>query len=208
NYAAEEKIAVSIRRLQQTDSGLPPIQRERAAAWAEEKAGFAFGESQRQAIVGALANKVFVLTGGPGTGKTTILRAVVAILKAKTPRALLAAPTGRAAQRLPESTGAYAQTIHRLLKFDPAQGAFVMNESKPRSADFVIVDEASMLDARLAAALLQAVPSRAHLALVGDTDQLPSVGAGNVLKDIIASRAAPTVTLDVVFRQGKFSSIV
>lgn len=208
NYSAEEKIAVSIHRLQAADSGLPPIQRERAAAWAEEKAGFEFGESQRQAIVGALANKVFVLTGGPGTGKTTILRAVVAILKAKKVRVLLAAPTGRAAQRLAESTGAYAQTIHRLLKFDPAQGAFVMNESKPLGADFVIVDEASMLDARLAAALLQAVPSRAHLALVGDTDQLPSVGAGNVLKDIIASRKVPTVTLDVVFRQGKFSSIV
>ncbi|MFC0534861.1 SF1B family DNA helicase RecD2 [Pelagicoccus mobilis] len=208
NFFAEEKIALSVKRLQETPSGLPPIKRDIAADWAEEKAGFEFGDSQKDAIKGALANKVFILTGGPGTGKTTILRAVVSILKAKKAKILLAAPTGRAAQRLAESTGAYAQTIHRLLKFDPSEGGFVMNENKPLSADVVIVDEASMLDARLAAALLQAIPSQAHLVLVGDVDQLPSVGAGNILKDLIASRKIRYVTLDVVFRQKKFSSIV
>ncbi len=120
------------------------------------------------------------------THNTTILRALVEILKAKKVRVHLAAPTGRAAQRLAETTGGYASTIHRLLKFEGAKGGFTVNESHPLATDFLIVDEASMLDSRLAAALLQAVPSRAHLLLVGDTDQLPSVGAGNVLKDLIS----------------------
>lgn len=208
NFFAEEKIALSIKRLIETPSGLPSIKRDIAVEWAQGKAGFEFGDSQREAIKGSLANKVFILTGGPGTGKTTILQAVVSILKAKKVKILLAAPTGRAAQRLAESTKAYAQTIHRLLKFDPSQGGFVVNENKSLTADVVIVDEASMLDARLAAALFQAIPSKAHLILVGDVDQLPSVGAGNVLKDLIASRKIRYVTLDVVFRQKQFSSIV
>lgn len=208
NFFAEEKIALAIKRLKESPSALPPIKRDIAVDWAEDKAGFQFGDSQKEAIKGGLANKVFILTGGPGTGKTTILRAVVSILKAKKSKILLAAPTGRAAQRLAESTRAYAQTIHRLLKFDPSEGGFVMNENKPLAADVVIIDEASMLDARLAAALLSAIPSQAHVILVGDVDQLPSVGAGNVLKDLIASRKIRYVTLDVVFRQKKFSSIV
>jgi len=152
------------------------------------------------------------------------LRALVEILKAKKVRVHLAAPTGRAAQRLAQTTGGFATTIHRLLKYDPAGGGFVANESAPLATDFLIVDEASMLDNRLASALLQAVPSRAHLLLVGDTDQLPSVGAGNVLKDLIAtsdsglstlssqlSTAAspPAVTrLSVIYRQQGQSQIV
>jgi exodeoxyribonuclease V alpha subunit len=167
-------------------SGLPAIKIDAALTWAQEKAGFEFHALQRSALHHALANKFSILTGGPGTGKTTILRALVEILKAKKVRVHLAAPTGRAAQRLAETTGGYASTIHRLLKFEGAKGGFTVNESHPLATDFLIVDEASMLDSRLAAALIQSVPSRAHLLLVGDTDQLPSVGAGNVLKDLIA----------------------
>jgi exodeoxyribonuclease V alpha subunit len=198
-------------------SGLPPIKVDAAVTWAQEKAGFEFHGLQSAAIKNALTHKFTILTGGPGTGKTTILRALVDILKAKKVRVTLAAPTGRAAQRLAETTGGFASTIHRLLKFE--NGAFTVNESHPLATDFLIVDEASMLDTRLAAALLQAVPARAHLLLVGDIDQLPSVGAGNVLKDLIAvssdlesaapsSNRLPVTRLSFVYRQGKESAIV
>lgn len=186
NDRAEQKIAGTVRRLNAVPSGLPPIKIDAAVKWAQEKAGFEFHPLQAAAIARALAHKFSILTGGPGTGKTTILRALVEILKAKKARVTLAAPTGRAAQRLAGTTGGFASTIHRLLGFEPGRGGFEHNEDKPLATDFLIVDEASMLDARLAAALLQAVPVRAHLLLVGDTDQLPSVGAGNVLKDLIA----------------------
>ena len=190
NDRFEDKIAATVDRLMKVGSGLPPIKIDAAVAWAEEKAGFEFHPLQRSAVKNALAHKVSILTGGPGTGKTTILRALVEILKAKKVRVHLAAPTGRAAQRLAETTGGFASTIHRLLKYDAARGGFVANESAPLATDFLVLDEASMLDTRLAAALFQAVPSRAHLLLVGDTDQLPRVGAGNVLKDQIAPSAA------------------
>jgi len=186
NSRAEQKIAEVVHRLNAVPSGLPAIKIEAAIKWAQEKAGFEFHPLQTTAIAHALAHKFSILTGGPGTGKTTILRALVEILKAKKARLTLAAPTGRAAQRLAETTGGFASTIHRLLAYDPAKGGFAHNESKPLATDFLIVDESSMLDTRLAAALLQAVPARAHLLLVGDIDQLPSVGTGNVLKDLIA----------------------
>ncbi|WP_044891987.1 AAA family ATPase [Opitutus terrae] len=229
NDRAEQKIAEVVQRLTRVASGLPPIKTDAAVTWAEQKAGFTFHELQRRAVRAALTSKFSILTGGPGTGKTTILRALVEILKAKKVRVHLAAPTGRAAQRLAETTGGYASTIHRLLKWDPAAGGFIANESTPLSTDFLIVDEASMLDTRLASALLQAVPARAHLLLVGDIDQLPSVGAGNVLKDLIvvaegsaphpqlstlnsqpaALRAAiPVTRLSVVYRQKDHSGIV
>jgi exodeoxyribonuclease V alpha subunit len=205
----------ALARLTRAPSGLPPIKADAAVEWAEKKAGFAFADLQRTALKNALTNKISVLTGGPGTGKTTILRALVDILKAKKVRVHLAAPTGRAAQRLTETTGGFATTIHRLLGYNAASGGFEHNESKPLSTDFLVLDEASMLDTRLASALLQAVPSRAHLLLVGDTDQLPSVGAGNVLKDLIAvataesSPQAPAVTrLAVIYRQQGQSQIV
>ncbi len=208
NHRAEEQIAQSVMRIQSHPSCLPPIKREKAVEWSQDKAGFEFGDLQREALSMVLSHKLSILTGGPGTGKTTILRAVVSILKAKKARVLLAAPTGRAAQRLSETTGAFGQTIHRLLKFDPAEGSFTVNESKPLSADFVIVDEASMLDTRLAASLFQAIQTESHLVLVGDIDQLPSVGAGNVLKDLIGSNRIPVTRLDQVFRQAERSSIV
>jgi exodeoxyribonuclease V alpha subunit len=228
NDRAERKIAEVIQRLHAVPSGLPAIKIDAAVKWAQEKAGFEFHPLQAAALTHALAHKVSILTGGPGTGKTTILRALVEILKAKKARVTLAAPTGRAAQRLAETTGGFASTIHRLLAFDPAGGGFVHNESKPLATDFLIVDESSMLDTRLAAALLQAVPVRAHLLLVGDIDQLPSVGAGNVLKDLIAvsgqlsavsppesgtrnlepASTLPVTRLQFVYRQGKESAIV
>jgi exodeoxyribonuclease V alpha subunit len=186
NDRAEQKIAAVVARLTRTGSGLPPIKIDAALDWAQKRAGFAFHKLQATAVRRALTHKLSILTGGPGTGKTTILRTLVDILKAKRVRVHLAAPTGRAAQRLAETTGGFASTIHRLLKFDAAKGGFTVNESSPLATDFLIVDEASMLDVRLAAALFSAVPSRAHLLLVGDIDQLPSVGAGNVLKDLIA----------------------
>ena len=225
NDRAEQKIAATVARLIRVASGLPPIKIDAAVHWAEQKAGFAFHELQRTAVRAALRGKFSILTGGPGTGKTTILRALVEILKAKKVRVHLAAPTGRAAQRLAETTGGHASTIHRLLRYDAAAGGFTANENAPLATDFLIVDEASMLDSRLAAALLQAVPSRAHLLLVGDTDQLPSVGAGNVLKDLIVVAGGgdrgrpgsahpasaftfPVTRLSVIYRQQGQSLIV
>ena len=233
NDRAEQKIAEVVARLNRVPSGLPPIKADAAVKWAEDKAGFAFHELQRAAVRHALTHKFTILTGGPGTGKTTILRTLVDILKAKKVRVHLAAPTGRAAQRLAETTGGFASTIHRLLKYDPAGGGFTSNESHPLATDFLVVDEASMLDVRLAAALLQAVPAKAHLLLVGDTDQLPSVGAGNVLKDLIAASrwssmspsttsgggdtaahpsesgaSIPVTRLSVIYRQKEQSGIV
>ena len=208
NDRAEQKIADVIARLNKVASGLPSIKIDAAVKWAEEKAGFVYHELQRDAIRSALGSKASIITGGPGTGKTTILRALVEILRAKKVRVHLAAPTGRAAQRLAETTGGYASTIHRLLKYDASKGGFVANESTPLATDFLIVDEASMLDARLASALLQAVPAKAHLLLVGDTDQLPSVGAGNVLKDLIATEQVPVTRLSVIYRQQGQSQIV
>jgi len=207
-HRAEEKIATAVVRVARAGSCLPPIKVEAAIAWAQEQSKLQFADHQTAALRAALTSKVSILTGGPGTGKTATLRALVAILKAKKVRVHLAAPTGRAAKRIAETTGGFAQTIHRLLKYDAAKGGFLHDSASPLPTDFLVVDEASMLDARLAAALLQAVPSSAHVLLVGDVDQLPSVGAGNVLKDLIASGLAPVTRLAVIFRQQHQSQIV
>ncbi|MEM8550124.1 MAG: AAA family ATPase [Verrucomicrobiota bacterium] len=186
SHRAEVVIAQAVHDLLEAPSCLPPIIVDKAVEWAQERAGFTFAPEQAQAIHAALEHKISVLTGGPGTGKTTILVALADILKAKKVRLLMAAPTGRAAQRMSETTRHHAQTIHRLLKYDPAEGGFSHHMDNPLACDFLVVDEASMLDSKLAACLLRAIPHRAHLLLVGDADQLPSVGAGNVLADLIA----------------------
>ena len=205
---AEITLARSLINLNQTRSSLPPIQTEKAIAWAQDKAGFGFADAQSDGIREALLKKVSILTGGPGTGKTTILRALVSILRAKKAKVLLAAPTGRAARRMAESCSYFAQTVHRLLKFDPSQGGFTVNEQNPLICDFIIMDEASMLDLRLAAALVRSIPPQSHLLLVGDADQLPSVGSGNVLKDLIVSKLFKVTRLAVTFRQAEDSGIV
>ena len=205
---AEQRIAEAIIRINNNASTLPDIKIDAAIEWAQKKAGFEFAAKQTEALRAALTAKVSIITGGPGTGKTTILRAVVDILKAKKTRILLASPTGRAAQRLSEASGAHASTIHRLLKYDAARHTFTYNENNPLPCDLLILDETSMLDTRLAASLLQAVPSAAHLLLVGDADQLPSVGAGNVLGDLMNAPPATVTRLNTIYRQGKESGII
>jgi exodeoxyribonuclease V alpha subunit len=156
----------------------------------------------------ALRTKMLVITGGPGVGKTTLVHTILQILRTKAPAIALAAPTGRAAKRMSEATGLEARTLHRLLEADPAQGGFKRHEEHPLEADLLVVDEVSMVDVPLMHALLKAVPRRAALVLVGDVDQLPSVGPGQVLADIIASGAVPVVLLSEVFRQAAQSRIV
>ncbi|MGE4551370.1 MAG: ATP-dependent RecD-like DNA helicase, partial [Opitutales bacterium] len=205
---AEQVTAHSLGKLAAAPSCLPSILVDKALEWAQKKAGFGFASEQADGIRAALSSKVSILTGGPGTGKTTILQALVSILKAKKTRLQLTAPTGRASRRMADTTGHFSQTIHRLLKFNPSAGGFTMDEQMPLACDFVVMDEASMLDVRLAAALFRAIPSQAHLLLVGDADQLPSVGCGNVLKDLIDSGLFPVTRLQVTFRQKEDSGIV
>ena len=164
-------------------------------------------DQQQQAVRAALKNKVTVLTGGPGTGKTTTMRAVIDLLEKFNHRYGLASPTGRAAKRLSQATDRPAKTIHRLLEYSPQEG-FKRNAQNPLEVDLLVIDEASMIDLLLMNHLLKAVPLDVHLLLVGDVDQLPSVGAGDVLRDIIASERAAVIRLDVIFRQAQRSHII
>jgi exodeoxyribonuclease V alpha subunit len=179
-----------------------------AVAWYEGSAGIALARQQGEALRRVLAESVTVITGGPGVGKTTIVRGIVAILGRAGLRIALGAPTGRAARRLGEATGAPAATLHRLLEWNPRLGAFARGDASPLDCDVLVVDEASMLDVRLAADLLAAVRTGTRLVLVGDVDQLPSVGPGTVLADVIASGRVPTVRLTEIFRQAAASLIV
>lgn len=169
--------------------------------------GIRLTDQQRQAVQTALTSKCSILTGGPGTGKTTTLRTIITVLQSTRHSFKLASPTGRAAKRLSEATGQPAQTIHRLLDYSPQEG-FNFNRENPLDTDIVVVDESSMVDLVLFYSLLKAIPPEAHLLLVGDVDQLPSVGAGDVLRDLIRSHAFPTVRLDTVFRQAGDSLII
>jgi len=180
----------------------------RAFAGLEGSGKIELAEGQKRAVQTALSHKVSVLTGGPGVGKTTTLRAVLHLLEHYGIRYCLAAPTGRAAKRMSEATGRHASTMHRLLEFSPAHNGFAHNEENPLPYSFVIADESSMIDILLFYSLLKAVPLTAHLLLVGDADQLPSVGPGNVLRDIIGSAALPVTRLTELFRQAAGSHII
>ncbi len=207
-YRAELNLAERIARLQQCRV---EVDRDRVRAWIErfaQRTGMAFSPQQREAVERAATSSLLVLTGGPGTGKTFCTRAIAALWKAMGKRVALASPTGRAAQRLSEVTGGDAKTIHRLLEFDPGSMGFKRHRDRPLDADALIVDEASMIDLFLAHALFKAIPDDAHVLLVGDTDQLPSVGPGSVLRDLIASDRVPVVRLAEVFRQAQTSRIV
>jgi exodeoxyribonuclease V alpha subunit len=184
------------------------IDTAKAVQWVETKTGLTLSESQRSAVERALSVKVIVITGGPGVGKTTLVNSILTILHAKSLRITLCAPTGRAAKRLSESTGMEARTIHRLLEFDPQTFGFKRGKENPLETDLLVVDESSMVDIVLANRLLAAVPDHAALIIVGDVDQLPSVGPGAVLADIIASGIVPTVRLTEIFRQAAASQII
>jgi exodeoxyribonuclease V alpha subunit len=205
---AEEIIAGRIKNLAASPSTFPVIDFDKAVAWCREKTGKELAPSQRDALKLALSSRTLVITGGPGVGKTTLVNAVLLILRAKKVNCLLCAPTGRAAKRLSETTGVEAKTIHRLLEVQPATGSFGRNEGNPLDCDLLVVDETSMVDVTLMANLLRALPPKASLLLVGDIDQLPSVGPGMVLRHVIESKVVPVVRLTEVFRQAAHSRII
>lgn len=211
-WVAERRVAAKLKDLLASPPAFAPIDPDRAVAWWERKTGFTLAPAQLRAVRASVGSKVSIVTGGPGVGKTTIIRALVEIFAARTGvhkiTVQLGAPTGRAAKRMAESTGAPAQTLHRLLKYNPQTNAFTYNEERPLAGDVFIFDEMSMVDIRLMADLVVALPRRATLILVGDTDQLPSVGPGNVLRDLIASQTIPTSQLTEIFRQDSSGLIV
>jgi exodeoxyribonuclease V alpha subunit len=214
-YYAEVGVARRIRKMQAAKTSLlapfAGVDWEKAFAWLStvQKEGIVLAEGQRQAAQMALSHKVTILTGGPGTGKTSTVRAILDLVRAKGKEVLLAAPTGRAAKRLAESTGHEAKTIHRLLEVSPSEGfRFQRNQDNPLACDLLILDECSMVDVVLMNSLLKAVHPTSHLLLVGDADQLPSVGAGNVLRDLIDSKVVPVTQLEVIFRQAADSTII
>jgi exodeoxyribonuclease V alpha subunit len=205
---AEATVALNLAETLETEPATKPIILNTSLAWYQGRLEIDLAERQREALGAALTKKAVVITGGPGTGKTTLIRGIVEILGHKEQKVVLAAPTGRAAKRLAEATGLGAKTIHRLLEFNPITGAFNKSREQPIEADCVVIDEVSMLDVELAAMLLEAVPPATRIVLVGDADQLPSVGPGNVLADLIASESIPVIRLQEIFRQTDRSLIV
>ncbi|MDI9571375.1 MAG: ATP-dependent RecD-like DNA helicase [Pseudomonadota bacterium] len=207
-YLAESQTAARLKALIAAPREARKIDTDKALAWVQEQLAITLAERQIEAVRTAVENKVMIITGGPGTGKTTIINAILKIYGAVRTKILLAAPTGRAAKKMAEATGWEARTIHRLLEFSPLKGGFQRHEHAPLDCDILIVDEASMIDILLMNHLLKAVPPRAAMILVGDVNQLPSVGPGNVLRDIIAAGVVPVVELREIFRQAKESSII
>jgi exodeoxyribonuclease V alpha subunit len=205
---AEERIARQLVRLSEAGAPEPPIDVDKAIPWVEEKTGRTLSPSQHVALKTALSSRIVVITGGPGVGKTTLVQSLLKILTAKKQKCILTAPTGRAAQRMAEATGLEASTLHRLLEFQQGRGGFQRNSSNPLEGDVVVVDEVSMVDVPLMSRLLDALPRKARLILVGDSDQLPSVGPGLVLGDIIRSGTIPVVQLREIFRQAGDSRII
>ncbi|HEY3450221.1 MAG TPA: ATP-dependent RecD-like DNA helicase [Myxococcales bacterium] len=207
-HTAESGLAASLRALLSAPVKPISIDIEKALAWFEQRARIELAPEQREAVRQAVTSKALVITGGPGTGKTTLVNAVIQILERKGRKILLAAPTGRAAKRMAEATGREAKTIHRLLEFTPKGGTFQRHQENPLEADLIVIDETSMVDTVLGDHLLRAVPAHAQLIFVGDVDQLPSVGPGSVLADLIRSQAVPVVRLQRIFRQAEESLIV
>ena len=207
-FFCEQGLAKRLAALASTGPDKAKLPARSELAWVEGRLSIRLAPLQKQAVITALESNALVITGGPGTGKTTIINAVLKIFSRHNLLILLTAPTGRAAKRMGETTGQTAKTIHRLLEFSFKAGGFQRNEEKPLSCDVLVVDEASMIDVVLMYQLLKAVPPEAVLILVGDVNQLPSVGPGNVLNDIIASGRLPVVRLTEIFRQASQSRII
>ena len=207
-YYAEQSIAAQIRRLKSGAATLPAFDADKAIPWVEQKLSIQLADTQKEAIRLALSSKLLVITGGPGVGKTTLVNSILTIMTVKGVKPLLCAPTGRAAKRLYESTGLEAKTIHRLLEINPINGQFKRNADYPLECDLLVADECSMIDVPLASQLLKAVATSTAMVLVGDVDQLPSVGPGQFLTDLIDSGAVPVIRLTEVFRQAATSRIV
>jgi exodeoxyribonuclease V alpha subunit len=207
-HLCETGTATRLKTLSAAPKSIRSVNAENALEWVQEQLDIRLAENQASAIRCALENKIMVITGGPGTGKTTIINAILKIFSKLKVKTLLAAPTGRAANRMSEATGHEAKTIHRLLEYSFAKGGFQKNEEKPLACDLLILDEVSMIDTVLMHHLTKAIPTFATVILVGDVNQLPSVGAGNVLNDIIASGIIPVVELKEIFRQARESRII
>ncbi len=208
HYHCESGISHYLQRILRSPKSVSLPRPEEALTEALEKSGLELAEGQVEAVRQSLRSKVLVITGGPGTGKTTIINTILKVFQGAKARILLAAPTGRAAKRMAESSGQEAKTIHRLLEYSPNEDGFARNEDNPLACGLLVVDEASMLDNTLMYHLLKAVPLGATVIFVGDVNQLPSVGPGNVLRDIISSGVVPVVELTEIFRQAAESSIV